>query len=291
MEHLRSEAYKGDIPYGDGYYGCDRYAKKGVGNAALALGIVGTALGAASLWRKGGGLFGGCEEGIERGKFGCGAPCGGCFIPYNPEAEDLYLNNKTDCLGAKECEDVLTLTRQIGCIEAQMGQLGMCLQKEIYNGDFCVEKGSMNRDFCIERDMWKLALKEQKELCEVSKCLDKEIDKVAAKEQCDVLNLYRNIDAVAFKSFKEAAAGDAALSARICELEKNAAVDKATTPLRDHIFNEKLKLVALHAKFDLEKEMCRVVKGEVVLPSTPVVSGFAGINCCNSIGSTVTASE
>ena len=42
-------------------HGEDRkeYASKGVGNAALTTGIIGTALGAAALWGRGGRIFGG----------------------------------------------------------------------------------------------------------------------------------------------------------------------------------------------------------------------------------------
>lgn len=264
--------YERDKHYDEKY--CRRNTR-GIAIGGLVTGIAGSVLGGAALMKRKGGLFGGCE-GVPPVM---GYPGYGGCEPYSAQAEDIYLDNKIDRAKDKECEDVLALTRADACIEKEIGNKALFLQKEIFEGDLCNKEQT-----------WALAFKLQKEICEQGKCLDKEIDRVAAKEQVDVLNLYRNLDAVAFKSYKEAKEGDDCLAVRISNLEKENAVlaavtkcNKETEILRDIILDEKIKKVALLAKFDLEREMCKVVKGEVVLPLTPTVTGVPSLACCRQI--------
>lgn len=284
--------YEKDKHYDEKY--CRRNTR-GIAIGGLVTGIAGTVLGGAALMKRKGGLFGtDCNEPCAPNAYPGGYPYpypgyyGGCE-PYNCQAQDIYINQKVDCAKDKECEDVLKLTREVAGLEREIGNKALFLEREIYQGDACLADKICCGDLALERQIWSLALKAQKENCELGRCLDKEIDKVAAKEDRDVLNLYRNLDAVAFKSYKDAKQGDDCLAERICKLEKENAVLAATAPLRDVIIDEKIKKVALLAKFDLEKEMCRVVKGEVVLPNTPIVTGFAGVCGCGRVVTTADA--
>lgn len=49
-----------------------------------------------------------------------------------------------------------------------------------------------------------------------------------------------------------------------------------------------IRRVAEHADFNLWRRTCRMISGEVVLPNTPVIEGYASYNPCH-IQSTTTA--
>lgn len=61
-----------------------------------------------------------------------------------------------------------------------------------------------------------------------------------------------------------------ALQAKYCDLDKKVAVMEALTP-----YKEKLMMAYVNEK------TCNCLRGQLVLPSTPVVSGY-GSYCCNS---------
>lgn len=61
---------------------------------------------------------------------------------------------------------------------------------------------------------------------------------------------------------------------KIAALETQVAVSNAIRPYQDKIINLSIDDARKDAKYDLSHAMCRVIKGEVVLPNTPVVSGF-----------------
>lgn len=61
-----------------------------------------------------------------------------------------------------------------------------------------------------------------------------------------------------------------ALQAKYCDLDKKVAVMEALTP-----YKEKLMMAYVNEK------TCNCLRGQLVLPSTPVISGY-GSYCCNS---------
>ena len=78
-------------------------------------------------------------------------------------------------------------------------------------------------------------------------------------------------------------------------IEKINAVDKkvdmmsAIRPYQDALINAKIDNVAMIADFNLARRTCRMIQGELVLPNTPTVTGFAsytGCNCPPSTGAT-----
>jgi hypothetical protein len=279
MDHEKSE-----VVYKD-----DKYAKKGLANTALGFGIAGTVLGVGALMKKGG-LYGA----------GACAPCapyagGCCYGGLAGEAGFLYLDAQERCDARKECEDVLMLEKELGC-------LGLNLQDKIYRGDFKVEVDSLKGDFmlerqigetksCLEKEIFGLALKGQKELCNTQHHLEHEIWGLDKQESVDICKVYRNMDAVAFHAYKEAKEGDAKLEKRLCELEKREAVLEAVTPLKDALLKKDILAVAREARHELKEALCGVLRGTLIAPTTPLISGVAAnASCCSQVLA-ATASE
>lgn len=80
-----------------------------------------------------------------------------------------------------------------------------------------------------------------------------------------------------------------ALSKRIEEVDKKVDVMAAIRPYQDALINTKIDNVALIADFNLARRTCRMITGELVLPSTPTVTGYASYNPCNFNQSTTSS--
>ena len=70
------------------------------------------------------------------------------------------------------------------------------------------------------------------------------------------------------------------LSKRIDEVDKKVDVMAAIRPYQDALINNKIETNALIADFNLARRTCRMISGEVVLPSTPTVTGYASYSAC-----------
>lgn len=73
------------------------------------------------------------------------------------------------------------------------------------------------------------------------------------------------------------------LSRRIDEVDKKVDVMAAIRPYQDALINAKIDNVALVGDFNLARRTCRMITGELVLPSTPTVTGYASYNPCNPV--------
>lgn len=69
-------------------------------------------------------------------------------------------------------------------------------------------------------------------------------------------------------------------NARIGKLEKEVAVMAATRPYQDRLIQCDIQRVADFANFNLYRRTCRMIEGQVVLPSTPTVTGFGSYSSC-----------
>lgn len=78
------------------------------------------------------------------------------------------------------------------------------------------------------------------------------------------------------------------LSKRIDEVDKKVDVMAAIRPYQDALINNKIETNALIADFNLARRTCRMIQGEVVLPSTPTVTGYASYNPCAPIAQSTT---
>lgn len=71
------------------------------------------------------------------------------------------------------------------------------------------------------------------------------------------------------------------LIAKINDVDKKVDMITAVRPYQDALINAKIDNVALVADFNLARRTCRMIQGEVVLPSTPTVTGYASYSPCN----------
>ena len=105
----------------------------------------------------------------------------------------------------------------------------------------------------------------------------REMEQAAATREVDVDEKFRiwkgQVDGD-FGLYKEMRDRDDAINARIGELETKVAVSAAIRPYQDALIGCKIDKVGDYAAFALDRRTCRMIEGELVLPSTPTVTGF-----------------
>jgi hypothetical protein len=70
------------------------------------------------------------------------------------------------------------------------------------------------------------------------------------------------------------------LLAKIEAVDKKVDIMAAIRPYQDALIGCKIDNVAQVADFNLARRTCRMIQGELVLPSTPTVTGYASYNPC-----------
>ncbi len=108
------------------------------------------------------------------------------------------------------------------------------------------------------------------ELFSIYSAMRNGFDAISAKHNEDAFNLYKYS-----RDSKDE------LSSEIGELRTEVAILKATRPYQDALIQCDIRRVAEHADFNLWRRTCRMISGEVVLPNTPVVEGYASYNPCH----------
>lgn len=68
---------------------------------------------------------------------------------------------------------------------------------------------------------------------------------------------------------------------KINDVEKKVDIMQAVRPYQDALINAKIDNVALVGDFNLARRTCRMITGELVLPSTPTVTGYPSYSPCN----------
>lgn len=136
--------------------------------------------------------------------------------------------------------------------------------------------------------MWQKAYDAQKARQDDRNVLNAELFSIysAMRNGFDAINAKHNEDA--FNLYKYSRDSKDELSSEIGELRTELAVLKATRPYQDALIQCDIRRVAEHADFNLWRRTCRMISGEVVLPNTPVIEGYASYNPCH-IQSTTTA--
>lgn len=69
-------------------------------------------------------------------------------------------------------------------------------------------------------------------------------------------------------------------SAKFNDLDKEVAVLKATAPLREQIMLDRIGCAHTDAINYTDRRTCRMIEGQVVLPSTPTVTGYGSVGRC-----------
>lgn len=96
-----------------------------------------------------------------------------------------------------------------------------------------------------------------------------------------------NIDNT-FALYKYTRDSNDAINQRISDLNAKVDVMNAIRPYQDALINAKIDNNALIGEFNLARRTCRMITGELVLPSTPTVTGYASYNSCNCPAQTTT---
>jgi hypothetical protein len=71
-----------------------------------------------------------------------------------------------------------------------------------------------------------------------------------------------------------------AIFAKIADVEKKVDIMSAVRPYQDALINAKIDNVAMVGDFNLARRTCRMIQGELVLPSTPTVTGYPSYTPC-----------
>jgi hypothetical protein len=101
--------------------------------------------------------------------------------------------------------------------------------------------------------------------------------------------LYKNHVDDSFALYKGQRDSKDELLAKINDVDKKVDMMAAIRPYQDALINCKIDNVALVSDFNLAKRTCRMIQGELVLPSTPTVTGYVSYNPCNPIQPTTGA--
>lgn len=220
-----------EVIYDDNYHRGGNV--RGRADAGLALGIVGTVLGGAALLSKGGigailgaaGGGGGSPVTINNGGYGGYSNCG-CspFTAY-----------------AKECEDVVALTRGMYDLYI-VGQQSATQAREID----VAEKFGLYKD---NRD---------------------NIDRVNNRINDELFSLY-----------KYTRDKDDETNGRISCLAQQVAVNTAVRPYQDALLLTQINNAFKEAINYVDRKTCKMVSGVTVIPTTPTISGYGSYCCGN----------
>lgn len=77
-----------------------------------------------------------------------------------------------------------------------------------------------------------------------------------------------------FMLYKNQRDADDFLAKKIDDVEKKVDIMAAIRPYQDALINCKIDNSALMSQYNLDKRTCRMITGQVVLPSTPEVTGY-----------------
>lgn len=244
-----------EIPAQDYWDKYDGYSRRNVNNkanAGLALGIVGTTLGALSLFGRHHGVLGGANSGLGAANININGSTGlGNGVPTTFDVQ------------MKECEDVLAL--QGGLYNWALTQQNQRFQdRQTLNGElFGIYKSQIDADFGLY------------------KSTRDNFNALTAKHNEDSFNLY--------KSQRDA---DDSIRKELSDLRMQVAVNAAIRPYQDKLIQCEIDKAFTAGINYTDRKTCNVIYGQVVLPNTPTVTGFgsvSGCGCCPNTSSSTPA--
>ena len=90
------------------------------------------------------------------------------------------------------------------------------------------------------------------------------------------------LNSTAFGLYKNQRDGFDALAHRLCDLEKKVAVDDAIRPYQNALIKAEIEKAYTAGINYTDRKTCRMISGQVVLPSTPAVTGYGSYCCPNA---------
>jgi hypothetical protein len=230
----------------EGDYGGRGGSVRGRANAGLTLGIIGTVLGAAALWNRGG--LGSILSGNGGGSNG-GGTTSGSFAPSNVNVNCGGGGGSTFGLFEKECADVLALTNLVWSKASAAREVDVAEKFSLYNSQITADFGLYkdNRD---------------------------NLDRVNNRINNELFSLYKYTRDKDDETRKE-----------LCDLKAQIAVSNAVRPYQDKLLQNEIATSYATMLNYVNRELCLRPKGTVVLPTTPTITGI-GNYCCGNAATT-----
>lgn len=138
--------------------------------------------------------------------------------------------------------------------------------------------------------LWEKSYNQQRDRFNDRQVINQEMFDIYASTRngFDTINAKHNADL--FSLYKSTRDDKDAILAEVSALRSEVAVMKAVRPYQDKLIQCEIDNVAQNADFNLYRRTCRMISGEVVLPNTPVVTGFGSYNRCSCVSTTPTTS-
>jgi hypothetical protein len=249
--------YGCNTPYGYGNSWSSRPfipASRGVATGGLVTGIIGTVLGAAALAKNGGlggfNLFGGNASAPDNVNIN---NVGGTSTGWNwgPTAFDVW---------AKESSDIFNAQKALYDY-ALLDQNQRFLDRQTLNSElFGVYKSQIDADFGLYK---------------------------AQRDANDLTNA--RLTNEIFSLYKNTRDEDDSIRKELCDLKAQVAINSAIRPYQDKLIQCEIDKAFTAGINYTNSKTCNVLYGQVVLPSTPTVTGYVGANRCGC--PTVVAAE
>lgn len=202
--------------------------------------IIGTVLGAAALWNRGG-----LGSILNGGGSNGGGATGGSYAPSNVNVNCGGGGGSPFGLYEKECSDVLALTNLIWSKSSQAREIDIAEKFGLYNSQ-------ITADFNLYKDN------------------RDNIDRVNNRINNELFSLYKYTRDKDDETRKE-----------LCDLKAQVAIANAVRPYQDRLIQCEIDKAFTAGINYVDRKTCRMISGQLVLPSTPLVTGYAGYNCCN----------
>ena len=172
-----------------------------------------------------------------------------------------------------------------GIIGTALGGI-LAMKDGLFNGLF--GGGSSKTDDCVPHGERYNERKEQEDYVALTKQYYEGVIANQANVSQKFFDLYKmNVDN-SFGLYKGQRDSKDELIAKINEVDKKVDMMAAIRPYQDALINSKIDNVALVGDFNLARRTCRMIQGELVLPSTPTVTGYASYTPCGPISAPTT---
>lgn len=229
----------------------------GKANAALALGIigtVGTALGAAALWNRGGnnGLGSLLGSGTSTTSVSGGYPANVNINANGGPGSGMGCTAPT-AFGAyeKECSDVLELTNAMWGLKVA-GMADARNAREVDTAEkFGLYKTMVDADFGLYK---------------------------SSRDNIDAVN--NRLNSELFSLYKYTRDKDDETRDELCKLRAEVAEMRAVRPYQDKLIQCEIEKAYTAGINYVDRKTCKMVEGTVVIPTTPEITGI-GSYCCN----------
>lgn len=154
-------------------------------------------------------------------------------------------------------------------------------ENNLYRNEQYLERKQCEDYVALLNGLWQKSYNQQQERFSDRQTINNEMfgiynqmrngfDELTAKHNADLFALYKGT-----RDDKDA------ILAEVGALRTEVAIMKAVRPYQDKLIQCDINNVAQNADFNLYRRTCRMITGELVLPSTPTVTGYPSYNPCS----------